>query len=282
MALMSNALRRLLTSKTRWEAEKYITSQTRSQYLGQNRVLCSILGGKKFFAFGDDIGFSTHMIFDGFWEYWLTKCFADHINEGDVVLDVGANLGYYTLLAGDLVGQTGKVVAIEPNPAVFQFMSESVAVNGYSHTTDCVNAALTDDTSGLPQRFFCPKAEPKNGRFVDGHEIESELKQRGDVFDVETLNDLGSRFDRLDFVKIDVEGAELQVLNMLRPLLQKYTPKVVCECNFGRGYAFAELKRQLNVEELFHLDFDSEIVPLTQEMVDTQRLNDDWLVCLNF
>ena len=66
------------------------------------------------------------MIMDGFWEYWLTKYFAEQIKPGDTVIDIGANLGYYTLLAGDLVTATGRVVAVEPNPLVFELLSKSV------------------------------------------------------------------------------------------------------------------------------------------------------------
>lgn len=277
-----SALRDMLLTMDRAEGEAFFASKTRSQYLGKNRVLCNVLGSKKFFALGDDVGFSVHMIFDGFWEYWLTRNFAEHINEGDVVLDVGANLGYYTVLASDLVGPEGKVVAVEPNPALFGFMMDAVNLNGYGGRVTGLQAALTDAEHSSWTRFFCPTAQPMNGRFVEPGDDEAKLLTEGTIVDVETIHDLSQHFERLDFIKIDVEGAELQVLKALLPLIEKHRPKVVCEFKFTRGYTFDDLIELLGVDRLHHLEYTSEIVELTREMAETERYDQDWLVCLNF
>ena len=97
-------LRPILLKQNRPDAEQHFTARTRSQYLGNGTLLCQVLGGLKLFVIGDDVGFSPHMIFEGYWEFWLTRHFAEVIRPGDTVLDIGANLGYYTLLAADLVG----------------------------------------------------------------------------------------------------------------------------------------------------------------------------------
>lgn len=260
-----------------------MTGLTRSQYLGRNRVLCSVLGGRKFFAIADDVGFSTHMIFDGYWEFWLSLCFARHIKPDDTVVDVGANLGYYTLMAADLVGPGGQVFAIEPNPGVYKFMCDSINVNGFAGRVMPLNVALGAGAVGGSVPFFVPAGEPKNGRFLRPDENTAELSAAGDIFDVQTLESLPLGSKRVDFVKIDVEGAELSVLKSLSPLLQACRPKVVCEVNFARGYTYLDVARLLGgPSELRHLDYDGQIKPLTKQMAETERPGDDWLVCSGF
>lgn len=274
-------LRTLLLERSRPDAEAHITARTRSQYLGRGTVLCQVLGELKLFVIGEDIGFSPHMIFEGYWEFWLTRHFAAAIRAGDTVIDIGANLGYYTLLAADLVGQSGRVVAIEPNPQVFARLSASIAVNGFSAHTSARNVALAAAGEHGTRPFFVPAGEPKNGRFVAPGEDPGRLAAHGAVSDV-TLGRINpDDFERVDFIKIDVEGAELAVLDHLRPLLDKFRPKVVCEVNFARGYGWDDVTAAFGTNALAFLDFDSKIKPLTRAMAETQQWGEDWLVCVD-
>jgi FkbM family methyltransferase len=275
-------LRPILLKQNRPDAEQHFTARTRSQYLGNGTLLCQVLGGLKLFVIGDDVGFSPHMIFEGYWEFWLTRHFAEVIRPGDTVLDIGANLGYYTLLAADLVGAAGQVVAIEPNPAVFRRLSASIAVNGFAQRTSARNVALAGpDETGM-RAFFVPTGEPKNGRFVGAQESAEYLADHGTVTEVELGRIDPAAFDRVDFIKIDVEGAELAVLEHLRPVLEKFRPKVVCEVNFQRGYGWDDVVAAFGTDQLSYLDFHSTVKPLTREMAETQQPGEDWLVCVDF
>jgi FkbM family methyltransferase len=273
--------RPILLEKNRPEAEHHFEARSRSQYLGNGTLLCRVLGELKMFVIGDDIGFSPHMIFEGYWEYWLTRHFAEVIRPGDTVLDIGANLGYYTLLAADLVGSTGQVVAIEPNPEVFRRLSASIAVNGFAPRTIARNVALAGPDETGNRAFFVPTSEPKNGRFVGPEESTEYLTDHGMVTEVKLGRIASEGFDRVDFVKIDVEGAEIAVLEHLRPVLEKFRPKVVCEVNFLRGYGWDDVVAAFGTDALNYLDFHSSIRPLTREMAETQQLGEDWLVCVD-
>lgn len=277
-----SSLRPVLLNQNRPAAEKHFTARTRSQYLGKGTLLCQVLGGLKLFVIGDDVGFSPHMIFEGYWEFWLTRHFAEVIRPGDTVLDIGANLGYYTLLAADLAGPEGRVVAIEPNPEVFRRLSASVAVNGFTQRTIARNVALAGPGETGTRAFFVPTSEPKNGRFVGLQENREHLAGHGTVSEVKLGRIDPEEFDRVDFIKIDVEGAELAVLEHLRPVLEKFRPKVVCEVNFARGYGWDDVVAALGTEALQYLDFHSQIKPLTREMAETEQLGEDWLVCVDF
>ncbi|WP_084625169.1 FkbM family methyltransferase [Erythrobacter cryptus] len=275
-------LRSLLLRQSRPAAEEFFIARTRSQYLGKGTLLCRVLGGLKLFVIGDDVGFSPHMIFEGYWEFWLTRHFAEAIQPGNTVIDIGANLGYYTVLAADLVGPEGRVVAIEPNPEVFRCLSASVAVNGFEGRIDARNVALAGPGEIGKRAFFVPTGEPKNGRFIDAKENPEWLAAHGSISEVELGRIDPDSFARVDFIKIDVEGAELAVLEHLHPVLEKFHPKVVCEVNFKRGYSWDDVVAAFGTGEIGFLDFDSTVKPLTREMAETQRLGEDWLVCVDF
>ncbi len=277
-----SSLRSILLDQNRPAAEKHFTSRTRSQYLGNGTLLCQVLGGLKLFVIGDDVGFSPHMIFEGYWEFWLTRHFAEVIRPGDTVLDIGANLGYYTLLAGDLVGSGGQVVAIEPNPDVFRRLSASIAVNGFAPRTSARNVAIAGPDETGKRAFFVPTGEPKNGRFIGSREDPDHLAHYGVISEVAVGGIDPDGFDRVDFIKIDVEGAELAALEHLRPVLEKFRPKVVCEINFQRGYGWDDVVTAFGTDTLSFLDFHSAVQPLTREMAETQQLGEDWLVCVDF
>jgi FkbM family methyltransferase len=275
-------LRSLLLDRSRPSAEAHFASRTRSQYLGDGTLLCKVLGGLKLFVIGDDVGFSPHMIFEGYWEFWLTRHFAEAIRPGDTVIDIGANLGYYTLLAADLVGSEGRVVAIEPNPEVFRRLSASIAVNGFAPRASARNVALAGPGETGKRAFFVPAGEPKNGRFVGPQEDPERLAGHGAITEVALGRIDPDAFERIDFIKIDVEGAELAVLHHLRPVLEKFQPRVVCEINFKRGYGWDDVVAAFGTEALDFLDFDSTVKPLTRIMAETLQPGEDWLVCVDF
>jgi FkbM family methyltransferase len=139
-------------------------------------------------------------ILNGSYEPEQTRLFLGHIARGATVLDVGAHVGYYTLLSARLTGAAGRVFAFEPHPRNCGFLRRHVAVNGFDNVT--VEQAAVSDVAG--------KARFEGGTGSGtGH-----LTDRGG-FEVRTL-----RLD--DFcaahsitptaIKIDVEGAELHVL----------------------------------------------------------------------
>lgn len=275
-----DSLATLLRSFGSATVQSAFRSQCKSQYLGNNQILCRVLGNKKMFVIGDDLGFSPHMIMEGYWEYWLTDYFAQNISPGDTVIDIGANLGYYTILAADLVKDTGTVVSVEPNPFVFSLLSKSVAHNGFDGRTTLHNFALAAQGENGTRDFFVPHNEPKNGMVLPEGGKTKWREKHGDVFTIDLGHLNAEDFERVDFIKIDVEGAELPILQSLKPLIEKFRPKIVCEVNFNRGYGYEDIQDALGVgDELKFLDFDQKVKPLTKQMVEEQQNEEDWLVC---
>ncbi len=80
----------------------------------------------------------------GGYENAETQLFERHIKDGDVVLDLGANIGYFTLIAAKCVGANGKVYAFEPDPTNFSFLKKSVEINNYKNVI-CEQKAVSNE-----------------------------------------------------------------------------------------------------------------------------------------
>src|SRR5262249_887460 len=98
---------------------------------------------------GDTRDFIQRFIyFFGMWEPCLTCWILEQLAPGDVFIDVGANIGYYSLLASKLVGEFGLVVAIEPSPTIFNTLKNNLALNK-ARNIRLVNMAVSDRPQGL-------------------------------------------------------------------------------------------------------------------------------------
>ena len=155
-----------------------------------------------------------------------------HVPAHATVIDVGANVGYYTLLAAGLVGLGGRVVAFEPNPVVRAQLAAHVRVNGVQDIVSIEPTALADIDPG-DQDLFVPDGEAESGlaSLARGPLLEG---RRGHAVQVrcERLDDWidRSRTRRIDVIKIDVEGGEAQVVAGMRRALEELRPgHIVCE-----------------------------------------------------
>jgi FkbM family methyltransferase len=158
------------------------------------------------------------------------------LSEGSVLLDVGSNVGFYTLFAARQVGPSGRVVAFEPDPQTFESLKRSIARNGFTWA-DCRNLALSDRDGELPF-FYCGDGS--------AHSLVAETPERAgryagqEMVRVTTLDGLlGSgelALPRVDLVKMDVEGEEPRTIRgMLGALEQAGFPPVWAEVRGPRG-----------------------------------------------
>jgi hypothetical protein len=129
-----------------------------------------------------------------------------------------------------------------------------------------------------PVKFFVPHNEPKNGHIMFDAKAAA-ARKGGDLYDVRVGQLAAADFKRVDFIKIDVEGAEMLVVDSLRDLIERHDPRMIVEINFGRGYSYDDVARRLGRNgQLQHLDFDARVRPLTRDMAASERVNQDWLV----
>lgn len=264
-----------LASMEREYAESAIRSRVQTVYLGGDRVLCRVLGRQKLFLSTKDIGFSCHVMLDGYWEIWLTQFFAKYVKPGMTVVDVGANLGYYTILFGEAVGSHGRVLAVEPVPATAELLERSVRLNGHTDRTTVARVALGRFPKGEVHLRLIAE-EPKNASVVD--------VAGPDTIIVPTTNldTIGRDFDRIDLIKIDAEGAEMDIVAGMRHIVAQYRPAVLLEFNAKRssdaaGF-LAELARTFSRMRV--LDFDGNLRSTSETELLESRVGEDWLLFL--
>lgn len=182
------------------------------------------------------------------YEQKTTTFILENLKPGDVMADIGANYGYFSMLAGPRIGPEGRVYAFEANPELQVRLKESIARNRFEGRVISTDVALSDeDRDGVD---FYLSLDPAQAGISTMHPWEEHLKKgnlsgnnkirvRTRSFDSWAIE---AGLDRLDVIKLDVEGSELEVLQGMRKSLDRFRPRfVVCETSLdGKVSAFLE------------------------------------------
>src|SRR5450830_1204318 len=112
--------------------QTYCTSKCKVVNLLDDTGVAVVLGKYMMWVDLRDKALSPHLMLQGYWEMWITSALARLTKPGTVAIDIGANLGYYTMLLADAVGQSGSVIAFEPNPRLANLMRTSVSINDFN------------------------------------------------------------------------------------------------------------------------------------------------------
>ena len=170
-----------------------------------------------------------------------------YIKRSDWVLDIGANIGHYTILFSRLAGPDGRVIAFEPVPETFDLLSTNVLRFQYRNVT-LLNAAVSDCSACLGVEV--PKFDSGLNNYYEAHLSKEDSKLKVISLSIDSL----CIPHPISLIKIDVEGHEFSVLKGMICLLERDIPTLVIEGNSSEvdkllselGYSSKKLSRSPN------------------------------------
>lgn len=181
----------------------------------------------------------------GAWEAKMTSVVQEKVQKGWHILDIGADIGYYSLLFAKKCGIQGAVAAFEPDPEPWPILNDNIAINNLQNIHTFALALSDHRGHGMMK---------KGGR---GQLFPDKTEKDGDTNIVEMLpfDEFWPRLEwnRLDLVKIDVEGAEMSILKGMENVIDEYHPHIIIEIH----------PRQL--KEIFHSSANEVMSLLTEK-----------------
>jgi FkbM family methyltransferase len=161
-----------------------------------------------------------------------------------VVWDIGANIGLFSFAAAHLAGEGGKVFAFEPDVWLVQLLRHSASIQPSSSASVQIIPAAVASSCDLRTFNIAVRSRATNSLAGYGHGQTGGIAERQTVLTV-SLDWLAERLPLPDVVKIDVEGAELEVLNGAIGVLKRKAPIVLCEVSVEHSRPVADLLRSV-------------------------------------
>jgi len=165
------------------------------------------------------------LLSEGIWEPKTTDYLCSALLPAQVFVDIGANVGYFTLLAARCVGPLGKVLAVEPNPAMTEQLRQNIARSGL---TNVVAEVVACSASTGVCRLYTGGPYNTGRSSLCSRNLQWTASVDVNCVPADILAEKHA-LPRIDLVKIDVEGAELEVLRGMRDILKHWRPKIVIE-----------------------------------------------------
>jgi FkbM family methyltransferase len=222
-------------------------------------IPCILPFGSIYLAYGDGMGFMLFLKRP--YEEKELKYVSEFLKPGMVFVDVGANQGIYTLLAAKRVGQEGKVFSFEPVPSQIAKLKRNIKINGFKNVV--TEQLALGANPGKGKMHIC----------IDGDEALSSLREPAEdatspkeivEVKIDTLDDYvkKSKNSSINFIKIDVEGGELEVLKGASDVLKNMRPVILCEVQDKRteqwGYKASEICNLLKGYNYSLFDFSED------------------------
>lgn len=184
------------------------------------------------------------------WINWDKRLYLSFIKPGSIVLDIGANVGAHTVMFSHLVGTSGRVLAFEPVPASFERLLESLRKRSRFSNVTTFQMAVGDPRSGREETVIRIPGDDLTQASLQ-IQTDGAWEKRPDTREhrcsITSIDEemLLAPLPRLDLVKIDIEGGELDALKGATRTLSRHHPLVYCEVyekwTAAFGYTSAEL-----------------------------------------
>lgn len=166
-----------------------------------------------------------HIYFLGYFDSAGITLIKNRLKEGNVFIDIGANVGSYTLVAAKHVGETGKVIAFEPVGTAYDRLIENISLNNIANI-EPERKAVYNKNQNLELHIASNKNLGMSS--IYHHDTESGLIEKvGAIRFDDYISD--HSIDRIDLIKIDIEGSEMFALQGMKESLEKFKPEIFIE-----------------------------------------------------
>jgi len=226
---------------------------------------CKIFGKYVFNYLPDDKYVGQRIALEKY-EPYLTKLMLSKIKTGDVILDIGANIGYYAVLFADKVGKKGKVIAIEPDPINFEILQKNIKNNKLFNVV-AVQAAVGNENKKM--EIYESKENYGDHRMWGNGPTKPVFCRRLD----DLLKEL--EYKKIDFIKMDVQGFETEVIEGGKNMIEKNKPIIFFEYwPWGNKKAGSDIKKMMDFfrkiyKKIFFVDEYIQIhFPVSQKFLD--------------
>lgn len=179
-------------------------------------ILRKIQGNKMYLSVNDR-GLSQELLFQDIREPLQTNLLKQLVTPGMTVVDIGANLGYYVLIEASIIGDAGKIYAIEPIPQNYEILKKNVCKNNYENIVETHLAAVSD-TCGV-SKIAMTKESNFSTMFLNKKEMSEWMEKQVEIstekiLDIETvtLDKFLENKPPVDFIRMDVEGYEGKII----------------------------------------------------------------------
>lgn len=235
------------------------------------------------FLIPNDLGISQELSVFKSHEPISTKIISNILKKGMTCLDIGGNIGYYVFLERQLVGDTGKIITIEPSLRNFNYLKKNIHLQKFTNILTynfaCsdkdgkVNLLTREKSNGckvIPDGTIIPNSSLGTTTEVNARKLDN------------LINEL--KLNRIDFVRMDVEGYELYIIKGMIELLKKYRPTIHIELHkrqLGSSgtLEFFEIMKNLNYDVQYYFPRDLD-VPIIGSIKDAKNYSISELINL--
>lgn len=229
--------------------------------------LTQLATGQPFFVDVESRDITPWILLLGRWEIFVDDVLTALAEPGQTFIDVGSNVGYYSVRLGDIIGRTGMVHAFEPNPELFEFLQENLHINGYHHFR-AHHAAVGDHVGETTLSY--DRRKPGGGTVMLPDQSPNPTLPRERV----TLTTLDASLPDTvaDLIKIDIEGFEPLAFRGMAELLKRSPDaSIVTEVSYREWARFghpATLLREIaQGKRLFRIQQDGRLVELEPDRI---------------
>lgn len=254
-------------------------------YVGNDKVLTNLAFGGKAFVSSNDMSLMPELVSQGFIEPGLTNFLLENVNDDTIFVDIGANIGYYTILIASRI-KSGKVYAFEANPSTYNLLKDNLNINYINNKVEAFNKAVHSNNETIDFHM--------TSRFSGNASVKKHNENYYNLFDVDgevqTIQIEAVKLDDciineiVDYVKIDIEGGEYQAFLGMSDLIKNgQVRNVIFELNKLRlsedwldfkellktyeqtGFAFSVLDQMgkellMPIDNIFEYEFLSAVV----------------------